>query len=97
MNKTIENIAIITRPVFKKYQIKSAGLFGSYARGDARPDSDIDILISFGEKTLSLWDMIGFRDEVSEILQKPVDIVSDKSIVPYFRDYIYRDLKSIYE
>ena len=97
MNKTIENIATITRPIFKKYQIKSAGLFGSYARGDARPDSDIDILISFGEKTLSLWDMVGFRDEVSEILQKPVDIVSDKSIVPYFRDYIYRDLKPIYE
>lgn len=96
MSKTIEDIATISRPIFQKYQIKSAGLFGSYARGDARPDSDIDILVSFGKKTLSLWDMVGFKDELSGLLNKHVDIVSDKSIIPYFRDYIYRDLKPIY-
>jgi predicted nucleotidyltransferase len=97
MNSRIKDIAKNIEPVLKKYAVKSAGIFGSYARGEQRTDSDVDILVSLGTKLLSLWDWVGFRDELSECLSKPVDLVSDRSIVPYFRDYIYRDLKMIYE
>lgn len=83
-------------PVLKKYGIRSAGIFGSHARGDAKPESDVDILISLGDKPLSVWDIVGLREELSERLKKNVDLVSDKSIVSYFRDYIFRDLKIIY-
>ena len=79
-----------------KYEVRYAGIFGSYARGDARPDSDVDILVSLGDRPFSVWDFVGFKEELSERLQKPVDLISDKAIVPYFRDYIYRDLKIIY-
>lgn len=96
MLESIEDITRAISPVFKKYGVKYAGLFGSQARGDARPDSDIDILVTLGDKPLSLWDFVGLKDELSECLKKPVDLLSDRAVVPYFRDYIYRDLKKIY-
>ncbi|MEK7116541.1 MAG: nucleotidyltransferase family protein [Patescibacteria group bacterium] len=97
MTDTLENIAINIRPIFEKYGIKYAGIFGSYARGEARPDSDVDILVSFGDQIFTLLDLFSFKEEISERLKKPVDIVSDRAIVPYFKEYIYRDLKPIYE
>ena len=97
MIDSIENISTSIKPIFKKYSIKSAGVFGSYARGEARQDSDVDILVSLGDQTFTLFDMMNFKDEISKQLKKPVDIVSDRAIVPYFREYIYKDLKPIYE
>lgn len=96
MNGTIKNIGEAIRPVLEKYEVRYAGIFGSHARGDARPDSDVDILVSLGDKPISVWDFVGFKEELAERLQKPVDLISDKAIVPYFRDYVYRDLKIIY-
>lgn len=96
MIDSIENISTTLAPILKKYSIKYAGIFGSYARGEARPDSDVDILVSLGDQTFTLFDMMNFKDEISEQLKKPVDIVSDRAIVSYFRDYIYKDLKPIY-
>lgn len=96
MAESIEEISKAVAPIFERYNVRYAGLFGSQARGDARPDSDIDILVTLGEKPLSLWDFVGLKDELSECLQKPVDLLSDRAVVPYFREYIYRDLKNIY-
>jgi uncharacterized protein len=92
----IEEIAKIANPVLQKYGVASAGVFGSHARGEARQDSDIDLIVSFGEKPISLWDMIALRDDLSKLLNKVVDVISDKAIVPYFKDTIYHDLKPIY-
>ncbi len=96
MSESIEEITKAVGPIFERYNVRYAGLFGSQARGDARPDSDIDILVTLGEKPLSLWDFVGLKDELSECLKKPVDLISDRAVVPYFREYIYRDLKNIY-
>lgn len=97
MDISIQEIAKEVKPVMQKYGVKSAGLFGSYARGDARADSDVDILVSLGSKPLSLWDFVAFKNELSDILKKTVDLISDKAIIPYFKDYIYKDLKPLYE
>lgn len=97
MIDSIENISTIIKPILEKYGIVYAGIFGSYARGEARPDSDVDILVSLGDKTFTLFDMYDFKDEISQRLKKSVDIVSDRAVVPYFREHIYKDLKPIYE
>lgn len=97
MTKTLEDIAVNTRPIFEKYGVKYAGVFGSYARGEERLDSDVDILVTLGDQVFTLLDLISFKEEISERLNKPVDIVSDRAVVPYFKEYIYRDLKPIYE
>lgn len=92
---SLEEIARRAEPVFKKYGITRAGVFGSYARGEARADSDIDLLVTYGKP-------LGFghssvREDLEEALGHDVDIVSEKAVIPYFRESIYRDLKPLYE
>ncbi len=96
MTDILGNIAENTKPIFEKYGIKYAGVFGSYARGEAGPDSDIDILVSLGDRTFTLLDFIDLKEEIMNKLQRPIDIISDRAIVPYFREYIYKDLKPLY-
>lgn len=92
----IKQISEKAAPVFEKYGLKYACVFGSYARGQNRDDSDIDILIKKGNKSLSLLDFVGMRNELSEIFNKKIDIVSEMAVIPYFKDYIFKDLRLIY-
>ena len=96
MNENVKNIAEVVKPALDKYGVKYAGVFGSQARGDARPDSDVDILVSPGDTALSVWDIVGLKDELSSLLKKKVDLILEKAVISYFRDYIYRDLQIIY-
>ena len=61
-------------PILRKHRVEYAGLFGSVARGQARPDSDVDILVRF-EKTPSLVQFIRLENELKETLQTGVDVV----------------------
>jgi len=92
----IQQFAHDATPVFEKYGLQYAGLFGSYARGDATPESDIDIMVKKGNKELSLFDYLHLRDELSDIFQKRVDVVSESAIIPYFKEYIFADLQPLY-
>lgn len=83
-------------PIFEKYDIRYADLFGSYARGEQKTDSDIDILVKKGDKPLSLLDFVRMKDELSKIFNKKADIVSEGAIVPYFKEYILKDLQPLY-
>src|SRR3989344_4361211 len=96
-DEKIKEISEKAEPIFRKYGVKRAGIFGSYARGDDRPDSDVDILVTLGEQVFTLLDLFRFKEEISKRLNKSVDIVSDRAVIPYFKDYIYRDLTQIYE
>ena len=60
-------------------------VFGSVARGEARPDSDMDILTTM-EKGRSLPDLIGFWQDVEDILGRKVDVVSEGGLNPYLRE-----------
>jgi predicted nucleotidyltransferase len=95
--KTIDLKAITedVKPILMQYDVKFAGIFGSYARGDEKPSSDVDILIDFN-KPISFVEFFNMKESISEKLEKEVDIVSAKSILPYFKDYINKDLKIIY-
>ena len=95
-DEKIKQIAEKAAPIFEKYGIEYAGLFGSYARGDDKEGSDVDILVRRGSKSLSLFDFIEMKDEISDILNKKVDLVSEKAIIPYFRNHIFNDLMVIY-
>ncbi|MBI4141648.1 nucleotidyltransferase family protein [Candidatus Woesearchaeota archaeon] len=75
--------------VLKKYKIKKAGIFGSYARGEQKKKSDIDILIQ-PTKHMGL-EFAGLQIELEEKLKKKVDLLTYKSIHPYLKEYILRD------
>jgi hypothetical protein len=76
--------------------IEYLGIFGSYARGDFKKESDIDLLVKVdGEKTL--LDIVRIERELSEILGIKVDLLTEESISKYIIDYIKKELRTIYE
>lgn len=65
-------------PIAERYGVKSLTLFGSRARGDNRPDSDYDFLISKG-KVDDLWLQVALIDDLKDALTADVDVVTDTS------------------
>ena len=89
------NITIID--YLRPYGPERIGIFGSYARREETPHSDIDILVKFKE-TLSLLDLAKIHRELSLILGKEVDLVTESSVKnERLKKYIYSDLKIIFE
>ena len=73
-------IKAITKPIFEKYQIKKAYLFGSYARGEATTESDIDIMIAKKDsKITTLVNLTEFETELQEKLNKNVDVITEET------------------
>ena len=62
-------------------------LFGSIARGQDGPESDVDLLVSF-ESGRSLLDLIGLKHEIEDLVHRPVDVVTDGALSPYIRDRV---------
>lgn len=70
----------------RKWQIREMSLFGSVLRDDFSPESDIDVLITFEpEARWSLFDFVDLRDELSKLLQREVDVVSERGLRNPFR------------
>jgi len=90
METNIEEIKKKILPILEDYRVKKIGLFGSYARGDMKEDSDIDILIEI-EKDISLLDFVGLKQEIEEALGKKVDLVEYDTIKPLLRERILNE------
>ena len=71
----------------KKYKIKKIKIFGSYARGEQKERSDIDIIVDF-EETLTLIELIRLEEEIERILGIKVDLLTEESISPFIKPYI---------
>jgi hypothetical protein len=81
----------------KNYQPSSIGIFGSYAREENKPDSDIDILIDLKIR-IGLLEFVKMNYELSDLLGIKVDLVSEKSLKnEKLKQYIQNDLKIIYK
>jgi hypothetical protein len=74
----------------KKYPISELALFGSYARGDNRADSDIDILVDFNGR-IGI-DFIKLAHEMEDIFKSKVDLVSRKGIKSRYLPYVEKNL-----
>jgi predicted nucleotidyltransferase len=72
------------------------GLFGSMARGEATPDSDIDLLVRFNHRK-SLLALVRLERELSAALGRKVDLLTEAAVSPYLRDRILNELKVLYE
>ena len=72
---TIESIKERIYPICKEYGVNKVFIFGSYARGEATYNSDIDLHIEKGD-IKNLFQMCGFREDLKAVLGKEVDIVS---------------------
>lgn len=87
--------------VCRKWKITELALFGSVLRDDFRPDSDVDVLVTFEPDThYSLFDLVHAQDELKAILGREVDLVEKKSVERsenYIRrKHILSSLESVY-
>ena|SRR3989338_7976511 len=75
----------------KKEGAKKIALFGSYARGEEKKNSDVDVLVKFA-KPKSLLEFVGIEQELSEMTGKRIDLLTEKSISPYLIDTIKKEM-----
>jgi len=90
-NQILEILENLKDEVRKLYKVELKGIFGSYARGKERKESDIDILVEF-HNGATLLDLSGLGNLLEEKLQHKVDVVSQRAVREEIKSYIYRDM-----
>lgn len=85
-----------TIPIAMRYGLNRMYLFGSYAKGTANEDSDIDILYEKGDR-ITLLGVSSMLQDLTEVLDKPVDLVSVNSLEPSFAESVYGTEVLLYE
>ena len=98
----IDTVRTLLMPIVKKYNIKRLYLFGSYARGEAREDSDIDLMIEERD-TQGLISFVAIQEAMEERLKKKVDLVEYDAVMKNdtragkrFREHVERDMVLLY-
>lgn len=103
---TIEEITRRITPIAKKYRLPAVYLFGSYARGTAGEDSDIDLLVdTTGTELKSLLSLGALYNDMEEALGKRIDLITISTLrqtpqLPseaQFRDTVWKEKVSIYD
>lgn len=82
--------------ICERNDIEFCALFGSFARGEANDESDIDLLVKFS-KPIGLFDFVGVEQEFESALGRKIDLATDKMIGKYIRESVFHDLKVIYD
>ena len=77
--------------ILKKHKIRKAGIFGSYARGEEKKNSDIDILIDVGGRKFSLLDLVSLEMELEKKMGKKIDLLTYAGINSHLKEYILKD------
>lgn len=80
-----------------KHGITNIRVFGSVVRGDARPDSDVDLLVTYPppEAHLTLFDLVDMQDEMQKILNRSVDIVCDAALHRHIGPAVLREARPL--
>ena len=95
--KTFNEIRNLITPVLELYYVKSAYVFGSYARGEANETSDVDLFVVFDNDEISLFEVGGLLETLKEVLQMNVDLLTDgNKLTERFQKNLFRDMIHIY-
>ena len=90
MNKELKNLKPTIIKILKKNGVTKAGIFGSYARGKPKKNSDIDILVKT-KKSMSLLGFSHLKIELEENIEKKVDLVEYSTIKPLIKKEILNE------
>ena len=86
--KVILSIKRKVLPILKRHNVKHASIFGSFARGTAKPSSDVDFLIEYEKNDKNLFDLVDLKSDLQEILDRKVDVITYNSIYWRIRERI---------
>ena len=94
----VDNTQIFSRVLKEFPAVNKAWLFGSYARGEDTPESDVDLLIDVHrEKRFTLFDIAEIQEKLRRAMNRKVDVVMLRALAPLVKERIQKDLKLIYE
>ncbi len=89
--------AVQLAAVCRRFQVERLAVFGSAARGEMRPDSDVDLLVEFRpEAEIGFIEYAGLMLALSELLGRKVDLVSKPALRPLLRDAILSEVLPLY-
>jgi hypothetical protein len=77
-----------------RHGARNVRIFGSVARGDDQPLSDLDLLVEMAADR-SLLDLVALEQELEALLQRPVDVVTEQSLAPAIRERIRSDARAL--
>ena len=90
MTSVVASLVDQILPVLKQYRVSRAGVFGSFARGEAVSDSDLDLLVDLPDGS-SLLDLVGLQQDLSDLLGLEVDAHTYRSIHPSLKERILNE------
>lgn len=93
---TVEEVKQRTAPVFQEFGVLHAAIFGSVARGEDRPGSDVDLLVRLGRPT-GMVAYMRLVESLENSLGRKVDLVTEQSLNPRIKPFVLQDLADIYE
>lgn len=86
----------IIKDYFRDKPVKKIQVFGSFARNEQNIDSDIDIIIEL-EKPVGLFKLSEYSLDLEDMLGLNIDLGTNKSLSPFVRPYVERELETVYE
>lgn len=76
----------------RRFGIAKIGIFGSFARGEERPESDVDILVMFRDGKKTFDNFMGTKFYLEDLFKRKVDLVTDAALKPLIREPILREV-----
>src|SRR4051812_11818338 len=83
--------------ICRRYQVRELSVFGSAARGELRPDSDVDLLVDFEPKArIGLLELAGLIEDFSTLVGRRVDVAVKPALKPLVRSEVLADARLLY-
>jgi predicted nucleotidyltransferase len=84
-----------SRSEFLSLGVRRLGIFGSVARGEQKPDSDVDVLVEFDPRQKSFDNFMQLSFLLEELLRRPVDLVTVEALSPYIGPHILQEVEYV--
>lgn len=94
MKANLEEIKRKAVPILKEAGVTRSAIFGSYVRGEAKKNSDIDMLVEVPRGT-GLFGFVGLKHKLEDVLKKKVDLVTYGALHPRLRERILQEQRPI--
>ena len=90
-NEIIAKLKADKQNLFNRFKVTKLGVFGSFARGEETPESDVDILVEFSEVP-GMKDFFGAEEHLEKLLDRKIDLVRENAIRPELRESVMSEV-----